>query len=77
MTREDAIKELEQKSYDKESIKNEKEYISNKLDINLEELENYLIQPKKNYKNFKNQSFIYGLGSFILKALGLEKGGKR
>ena len=41
MTRADALKELKLESYDKELIKNEKEYIANKLDISLKELENH------------------------------------
>ena len=77
MTRKEALNELKNKSYDKNTIISEKEFIANKLDISLEELEDYMKMPKKTYKDYKNQEFIYNLGANILKTIGIEKGGKR
>ena len=33
--------------------------------------------PKKTYKDYKSQEFIYNIGAKVMRALGLEKGGKR
>ena len=52
--------------YDIESINNDKEYISNKLDIKLEELDEFHKMPKKYYYDYRNQKKIFDLGSKIL-----------
>ena len=33
--------------------------------------------PKKSYKDYKSQEYIFNLGAKVLKFLGIEKGGKR
>jgi hypothetical protein len=33
--------------------------------------------PKKTYKDYKSQNMIYDLGAKAMRALGLERGGKR
>ena len=33
--------------------------------------------PKKTYKDYKSQENIYNLGAFVMRLLGIEKGGKR
>ena len=53
------------------------EYIATKLGISLKELHSYMDAPNKTYKDYKNQQFIYNLGAKVLKAIGLERGGKR
>ncbi len=77
MTREDAIKELEKPSYDKDTIVQEFEFVANKLDISVEELQSYMEGPNKTFKDYKSQQAIYGIGAKIMKILGIEKGGKR
>ena len=37
----------------------------------------YLTIPKKTYKDYRSQDWIYRAGSGIMKKLGLEIGGKR
>lgn len=77
MTREEALNELKKLPYDKENIKHDFEYIANKLGITTDELQSYFELPNKTYKDYKNQEWIYDIGAFILRKLGIEKGGKR
>lgn len=77
MSREEALELLKKPAYDPETIDDDMEYIANKLDITTEELTEYFNAPNKTYKDYKNQQFIYDLGAKVLRAIGLEKGGKR
>ena len=54
MTREEALKELEQKAYDPETIKDEFKYIATKLGISVEELQEYFEMPLKFYWDYPN-----------------------
>ena len=77
MTREDALKKLEQPAFDKETIKQDFEYIATKLNITVDELQGYMDAPNKSYKDYKNQMWLYDFGATAMRFLGLEKGGKR
>lgn len=77
MTREDALKQLESKAYDPETIKQDFEYIATKLGITVEELQSYMDAPNKTYKDYKSQEGVYNLGAKVMRLLGMEKGGKR
>jgi N-acetyl sugar amidotransferase len=77
MTREEAFDELKKLPYDKENIKHDFEFVANKLSITNQELQSYFESPNKTYKDYKNQEWIYDIGAYILRKLGLEKGGKR
>lgn len=77
MTRGEALEALKQPTYDKETIGQEIEFVANKLDITVDELMSYMKLPKKTYKDYKNQEEIYKMGAKVMRALGLEIGGKR
>lgn len=77
MSREDALERLKAPAIDPSSIKEDFEYIANKLGISTEELQGYFDAPNKTYKDYKNQQSIYNLGAKVLKAVGVELGGKR
>tara|TARA_Y100000590_G_C15745825_1_gene1021959 strand:- start:4379 stop:5479 length:1101 start_codon:yes stop_codon:yes gene_type:complete len=77
MKRKDALKELENTSYDTETINQDYEFVSNKLGISSEELKSYFDAPKKTYKDYKSQKTIYNIGSKLMRIIGIEKGGKR
>ncbi len=77
MTRDEALELLKNPTYDQETIDDDIEYIANKLDITTSELMKYFKAPNKSYKDYNNQQFIYDLGAKVLRAIGLEKGGKR
>lgn len=77
MKRDEALEKLKKPAYNEETIHQEFEYIANKLGITIEELQSYMDAPKKIYKDYKSQKYIYDIGAMSLKALGIEKGGKR
>ncbi len=77
MTRDEALNKLKELPYDKESIKNDFEYVSNKLSISVDELQQYMNMPKKTHKDYKSQEKIYHIGALVMRLLGIEKGGKR
>jgi len=77
MKREDALEKLKKPAYSEETIVQDFEYISIKLGITVGELQGYLDAPNKTYKDYKSQENIYQLGAKVMRALRLEKGGKR
>jgi N-acetyl sugar amidotransferase len=77
MTREESLEKLKNESYTDEQIKEDFEYVSNKLGITTQELWSYFHAPKKTFKDYKSQESIYNIGASLLKYLGIEKGGKR
>ena len=77
MTREDALKELTQPSWDEKTIAQDIEYIATKLGISVSELQGYMNAPNKSYKDYKSQQNIYLTGAKVMKLLGLGRGGKR
>ena len=58
ITREEALRILEQPSYDNESIHQDFEYIATKLGISIKELNDYHQMPIKFYWDYKNSHFI-------------------
>ena len=77
MKRVEALEKLRKPAYDEETIHQEFEYIANKLGISIDELQSYMDAPKKTYKDYKSQQYIYDIGAKVLKAFDIEKGGKR
>lgn len=77
MTREEAIDNLKTPVYTEDQIKEDFEFVSNKLGIKTEELWEYFNAPKMTFKDYKSQQSIYNIGASILKYFGIEKGGKR
>lgn len=77
MTREEALEKLKQPALDEETAKKEFEFVANKLDITIEELQSYMDSPKKTYKDYKSQASLYVFGAKAMRYLNLELGGKR
>jgi len=77
MTRKDALARLQQPAYDPATIDEDFEYIATKLGISVEELRRYHEMPKKTYKDYKNQEWLFDMGAKVLKALGVERAVKR
>lgn len=77
MTRDEAMEELLAPAYDEENIRHEFEYVATKLGISAEELQGYMDEPNKTYKDYKSQESIYRWGAKVMRALGLVRGGKR
>lgn len=77
MTREEALERLKTPVYTEDQVKEDFEFVSNKLGISTDELWSYFHAPKKTYKDYKSQESIYSVGATVMRFLGLEKGGKR
>lgn len=77
MTRDEALERLKQPPYDEATIGHDIEFVAIKLGITVEELNSYMELPKKTYRDYRNQRWIYDLGARAMKSLGLEVGGKR
>ena len=77
MKREDALKKLRQKPYNKNSIEEDKIFISNKLGITKEKLNEYFNMPLKSFRNYKSRYFSYYIGARLYKYLGKELSLKR
>jgi len=77
MSRDEALAELAKPPYDAQTIGQEIEFVANKLDISVDDLMGYMALPKKTYKDYRNQEEIYRVGAWVMRAIGLERGGKR
>jgi N-acetyl sugar amidotransferase len=77
MTRDDALQELLTKPLSDDMIREEFEYIADKLGISVPELQNYLVAPHKDYRDYSNMDWVYDVGSSVMTKLGLERSAKR
>ena len=77
MTRDEAVKELEKLSYNKETIDEDIQFIANKLDISVEQLMMYHSMEKKWWFDYKNEKKIFDFGAKILQFFRVEFSIKR
>ena len=77
MTREQAIKELENPPMSDEEARLSFEYIASKLDIPVEELRQYHTMPIKQISDYKNLNWLFDLGAKAMRLLGLERSIRR
>jgi N-acetyl sugar amidotransferase len=77
MTREEALEKLKTPALDDATVRQEFEYVANKLRITTAELQGYMDAPNKTYRDYRSQEMFYTVGARVMKALGLELGGKR
>jgi len=77
MTRDDALKKLKSPALSRNIVRQEFDYIANKLDISTDELHSYLITTNKTFQDYKSQQSFYFWGAKAMKLFGLEIGGKR
>lgn len=72
LTREEALKRLEQPPYDPDLMEQDKEYIAKKLGITTEEFDHIINGPNKTPSDYKNSMWTIRLGVAVSKMLGLE-----
>lgn len=77
MTRDAAIEELKKLPYDESTIDEEFAYIATKLGISVDELRGYHRMPKKWFRDYKNQEWLFDIGARVLQFFGLEGAIKR
>lgn len=77
MSRDEALEKLKDPAITDDDGKHDFEYIANKLDISITELQSYFEQPNKTYRDYKNQESMFELGAKVLRWLGVERSIKR
>ena len=73
MERSEAIKRLEQPEMDEFFLKKEFEYVANKLDLTVGELQELFDLPKKTYRDYRNKRNLISFGANFMRYIGLEK----
>ena len=73
MTREEALARISKPELSEEDLKKEFEYVANKLDLTVEELQKIYEGKNKTFHDYKNKIKLIGLGAKVMRKLGLEK----
>jgi hypothetical protein len=73
MTREAALDRISRPEMDEHFLKQEFEFVANKLDLDVDELRAIFEGPNKSYRDYRNKRWAIGLGAGALRAVGLEK----
>ncbi len=77
MARTEALTRLEALPWDEATINQELDFVASKLDITRGDLEAFMQLPKKTYRDYKSQRWIYDIGSRMMRTLGLDSAAKR
>lgn len=73
MTREEAMKELEENPYDEKQAMEDMTFIAKKLGISVKEFEKIIGGKNKTYRDYKNQSGMLNFFIHIAQRVGIEK----
>jgi N-acetyl sugar amidotransferase len=73
LTRAEALEKIAVPAYDEGTIEHEFEYVATKLDLTVDELRALMRAPNKTYHDYKSSMFMIGLGTSVLRALGVQK----
>lgn len=73
MTRDEALERISKPELSEQFLKQEFEYVANKLDFTVEELQVIFEGENKSFKDYKNKRLIINLGAKVMRSLGLEK----
>lgn len=73
MTRDGALERISKPEMDEHFLKQEFEYVANKLGVSVKELQEIFDSENKTYRDYKNKRFLIGLGARAMTTLGLEK----
>ncbi len=73
MTRDEALQRISEPEMDSHFLEREFEYVANKLDLTVEELQKIFEGENKTYKDYKNKRFLIGIGANVMQRLGLER----
>lgn len=73
MTRDEALERIAKPEMSDEFMKNEFEYVANKLGLTVAELQAIFEQPNKTYADYKNKLWLIQLGAKIINWLGIER----
>lgn len=73
MTREAALDRLSRPEMDEHFLKQEFEYVANKLGLSVEELQSIFEGENKTYRDYSNKRWAIGVGASAMRMLGLER----
>lgn len=73
LSRDDALDRLSRPEMDEHFLSREFEYVANKLDLTVEELQALFEGPNKTYNDYKNKRKLIGLGANVMQRLGMER----
>jgi putative aminotransferase len=73
MSREAALERISKPEMDEQFLSQEFEYVANKLDLKVDELQRIFNAPKHTYHDYSNKRWIIGLGAYVTRWIGMEK----
>jgi N-acetyl sugar amidotransferase len=73
MSREVALERIAKPEMDEHFLRQEFEYVAHKLDLTVDELQQIFDSPKKTYRDYRNKRWLVGLGTNVMRWLGMEK----
>ena len=73
LAREDALQRISTPELDENVLKQEFEYVSNKLDISVDELQKIFDEKNKTVAQYKNKKILIKLGASILSRLRIDR----
>lgn len=73
MTRDEALRILEQPPYDEDQMRQDEEYIAKKLGISLEEFDRIIEGPNHTPADYHNSMWMIRFGVWVNRILGMEK----
>jgi N-acetyl sugar amidotransferase len=73
MTREEALDRVARPAYDEQTISQDFEYVAKKLDLTVSELQEIMEGENKTYRDYKSSMPLIGLGTTVLRILGVQK----
>lgn len=77
MTRPQALELLKEPSYNQDTLRQDFEYIANKLDMSVNELEALHRLPNKSFRDYRSQHLLFEWGAKVMRLLGIERAVKR
>jgi hypothetical protein len=73
MTRDEAIDRISRPEMDDHFLQQEFEYVANKLDLSVKELQEIFEGENKTFNDYKNKKWLIDLGARAQRFLGMEK----
>ncbi len=73
MSRDEALKRLEKPEMSEDFLQKEFKFVASKLGLSVHELKQCFEMPTATYRDFKNKRRFIGMGTSVLRRLGLEK----
>ncbi len=73
MTRAEALDRVSRPEMDEHFLKQEFEYVANKLDLSVDDLQEIFEGQNKTYRDYRNKRWMIGMGANLMRWLGLER----